>query len=329
MGDYISNLAEILNEVQFSNISRKKINFLISKSYRISNSFLQAKFKNNLKSLQNDILTIDDIAMTAIIPLFLKNEDGEMGIKSSISKWNDKLETESDCEFFLSRIIWRRVDQAVTKILKERDPFFEKILKTLNVCINTTELKKIRFFGTVLILENQFSKITKPVIDEDRFNLIPEKSFTFKQAELFLNIFDYLKANTDFSPAIPLNLLVKRIKNSFLNEIYFQTGYSFNNIEEISLQEIVNNGLTDIKKKLDIYYVSKNKIGQEDADFIYGAFNNISKDMLNGGMHDSLFSYLKDYNQSLTREIFYAKYHHIMNYLLTQFKNNISKNVSA
>ena len=329
MGDYISNLAEILNEVQFSNISRKNINFLISKSYRISNSFLQAKFKNNLKSLQNDILTIDDIAMTAIIPLFLKNEDGEMGIKSSISKWNDKLETESDCEFFLSRIIWRRVDQAVTKILKERDPFFEKILKTLNVCINTTELKKIRFFGTVLILENQFSKITKPVIDEDRFNLIPEKSFTFKQAELFLNIFDYLKTNTDFSPAIPLNLLVKRIKNSFLNEIYFQTGYSFNNIEEISLQEIVNNGLTDIKKKLDINYVSKNKIGQEDADFIYGAFNNISKDMLNGGMHDSLFSYLKDYNQSLTREIFYAKYHHIMNYLLTQFKNNISKNVSA
>ena len=329
MGDYISNLAEILNEVQFSNISRKNINFLISKSYRISNSFLQAKFKNNLKSLQNDILTIDDIAMTAIIPLFLKNEDGEMGIKSSISKWNDKLETESDCEFFLSRIIWRRVDQAVTKILKERDPFFEKILKTLNVCINTTELKKIRFFGTVLILENQFSKITKPVIDEDRFNLIPEKSFTFKQAELFLNIFDYLKTNTDFSPAIPLNLLVKRIKNSFLNEIYFQTGYSFNNIEEISLQEIVNNGLTDIKKKLDINYVSKNKIGQEDADFIYGAFNNISKDMLNGGMNDSLFSYLKDYNQSLTREIFYVKYHHIMNYLLTQFKNNISKNVSA
>ena len=322
-------LSEILNDIKFSVLCREKLNFLISKSYCISNSFLKAKFKNKLKSLQNDILTYDDIAMTAIIPLFLENKDGEIGIKSSISKWEDKLETESDCEFFLSRIIWRRVDQAVTKILKERDPFFEKIIKTLNVCVNTTELKKIRYFGTVFILENQFCRITKHVIDEEEFNLIPEKLFKFRQSKLFLNIFDYIKKNTDFSPAIPFNLLVKRIKKSYFSDNNFQSGFTYNEFEEISLQEIVNNGLIEIKEKLEIYYVTKNKIGQEDADFIYAAFINISKDMLNGGMQDSLFCYLKDFNPTLTREIFYIKYHNIMNYLLSQFKNNIYENVSV
>ncbi|MCW8850768.1 MAG: hypothetical protein OQJ81_12375 [Melioribacteraceae bacterium] len=290
---------------------------------------MNAKFKNKLKSLKNDILTYDDIAMAAIIPLFVKNKNGEIAIKSSISNWKDELETESDYEYFLSKIIWRRVDQAVTGILKERDPFFEKILKTLNVCINTTELKKIRYFGTVLVLENQFSSVTKPVITETEFSLIPEKLFTLKQSELFFNIFHYIKENTHYAPAIPLNLLVKRIRNSFLSEIKFLSCSGFNAPDEMSINEIVNNGLIEVKEKLDIYYVSKNKIRKDDADFIYAAFKNISKDMMNGGIQDSLFNYLKDFNKTLTKDTFYIKYHHIMNYLLTNFKNNIKKNVSV
>ena len=319
----------IFDKVRTSELSREEINYLIEKSYRISITFIKSKFKNKIIFINDDENTIEDIAMNSIVSLFTKNANGQIGIARSLDKWEDNLITESDCMFFLSRIIWRRVDQTVINILKERDPIFEKILKTLNVCINNTELKKTRYFGTVVILENRNAEVSKQVIDEADFNLLPDSLFSYKQAELFRNIFEYIKNQTDYYPAIPLNLLIKRIKAYYYTNKMEYLNISENSYHELSLKEIVDNNLVILKEKLEFYYVSKNKLCSEEAENIYAAFNIISKDMLNGGMHDSLYYYLKDFDKSLTRETFYSKYHHIMNYLLTLFKNNIAENIYA
>lgn len=324
-----SLLKIIFKKVSTSDLSRKEINYLIDISYRISISFLKSKFKNKIIFINDDENTIEDIAMHSIVTLFTKNINGQIGIARSLDKWNDKLETESDCMYFLSRIIWRRVDQTIIKILKEKDPIFEKILKTLNVCINNTELKKTRYFGTVLILENKNEQVCKEIINEEDFNLLPEKLFGYKQSELFRNIFEYLKNNTEYFPAIPLNMLVKRVKSFYFSNKIEYPDITENSFYELSLKEIVEDSLNNLKEKLDIYYVSKNKLCSDDAENIYAAFNIISKDMLNGGMHDSLYCYLKDFDKSLTRETFYKKYHHIMNYLLTLLKNNITEKIHS
>lgn len=324
-----SLLKTIFQKVSTSDLSRKEINYLIEISYRISISFLKTKFKNKIIFITYNESNIEDIAMNSIVSLFIKNTNGKIGIARSLEKWDDSLETESDCMYFLSRIIWRRVDQTIIKILKERDPIFEKILKTLNVCINNTELKKIRYFGTVLILENNNTQVCKEVINDDEFNLLPEKLFGNKQSELFRNIFEYLKINTDFYPAIPLNMLVKRVKSFYFSNKIEYPYITENSYHELSLNEIVEDSLSNIREKLDIYYVSKNKLCSKDAENIYAAFNIISKDMLNGGMHDSLYCYLKDFDKSLTRETFYSKFHPIMNYLLTLFKDNIAEKIHS
>ena len=50
-----------------------------------------------------------------------------------MEKWNDSIDSEGSANYFLSRIIWRRVDQTVTKLYKENDPVFDKILKIENL----------------------------------------------------------------------------------------------------------------------------------------------------------------------------------------------------
>ena len=321
------NIVEIFKKLTQTELNREEINFLIYKSYRISNSLLKTKFKTNLHFLRDDIHSIEDIAMDSIVPLFVYNGSGQLGLTRAILKWNDSLDSEESAEYFLSRIIWRRVDQTVTGILRERDPIFAKILKTLNISILHNKFKKYRYFGTVLVVQNRDSKIFGKIIDKDNFYDIPENLFSHKQASLFNKLFEHLVAETNYYPAIPLNLLVKRIKSYYTSNNYIPSHYLENSDEKISLNEIVTSGMEALRRKIDNYYIANNKLNCVDGDFIYSAFKNISRDMLNGGINESLYFYLKDFKKDLTREVFYAKYHHIMNYLLSKLKNSISEKI--
>jgi hypothetical protein len=322
------NIVEILNKLNSYKLDRQELNFLIKKSYTISISFLKSKFKSNLYFLRDDVNSIEDIAMDSIVPLFVKNASGNLGICRAIEKWSDNLDTVDSAEYFLSRIIWRRVDQTVTNILRERDPIFTKILKSLNISIKNNEFKKLRYFGTVLVLQKSNSNIFGQIINEQHFNEIPEKYFSYKQTLLFYKLFEYLVSETTYYPAIPLNLLVKRIKNYYFNNFFHSDNFISSSEENFSLKEIVDESLFDLKEKLFHLYVTNNKLNREDALLIYSAFINISKDMINGGIKDSLYFYLKDYKSTLPRDIFYKKYHPIMNYLLTLFKARISEKIN-
>jgi hypothetical protein len=321
------NIVEIFKKLTYTDLNREEINFLIDKSYRISISFLKTKFKTNLHFLRDDNHTLEDIAMDSIVPLFVNNSSGKLGLARALQKWDDNLDTEDSAEYFLSRIVWRRVDQTVTSILRERDPIFAKILKTLNISILNNRFKKYRYFGTVLVLQNKDAKIFGEIIDEKNFSNIPEKIFVLKQAALFNKLFEHIVDQTNYYPAIPLNLMVKRIKTYYTSNNDITSHYVENSEEKISIREIIDSGMLDLREKIDVYYISHNKLNSDDGDFIYAAFKNISKDMMNGGIKDSLYSYLKDYKKDLTRQIFYTEYHHIMNYLLSRLKNNISDKI--
>lgn len=317
----------ILQKVKNSDLKREELNFLITKSYQISSSFLKTKFKSNLHFLKSEDHSIDDIAMDAIVPLFIKNNYGQLGIYKSLSKWKDPLITQADANYFLSRIIWRRVDQTVTKVFKERDPIFEKILKTIKVCIQNNNFERVRYFGTVLVVQNTESSLLGKIIDENSFNQIPEHYFGLRQTELLNKLFEYIITETNFRPALPLNMLVKRVKLYHSNRLAPKNDFVDSSEDSLVLNDLIKSGLKDVKQKLEVYYVSNNKLSKDEAELIYASFDNISKDMLNGGIKDSLFFYLSDYDKTLTRELFYAKYHHIMNYLLSLLKNNIAEKI--
>lgn len=323
------SIFDILNGLKDSDPPRIELNFLIKKSYQISISFLKAKFSTKLSSLSLDGNGIEDLAMDAIVPLFVKNKEGVLGINWALQKWNDPILNDVDADYFLSRIIWRRVDQSVTKILKERDPIFAKILKTLNFCVSANEYCKVRYFGTVFVIKASTHPkvIDGPVINEDNFNLIPNNFFAEKQTKLFEKIFNYLDKQTDYFPAVPLNLLVQRVKNYHSDNTEVQKQAEFSLSDQLFLNNIVEEALEGTKEKIDVYYVSKNKMNESEAEMIYASFTNIAQDLLHGGMHGSLYSYLKHQNSSLTKEVFYSKYNNKVSYLLSLFKNELADNI--
>lgn len=327
MKDYNLDTVEILKKSTHSVLTREEINFLIEKTYRISISFLRTKFKTNLHFLKDNNHALEDIAIDSVVPLFVKNTSGKLGLTRAIQKWDKNLDTKDSVDYFLSRIVWRRVDQTITCILRERDPIFAKILKTLNISILNNNFKKYRYFGTVLVLQNRDANIFGEIIDEKNFFNIPENLFAYKQAALFNKLFEYLVSQTNFYPALPLNLMVKRIKFYYTSNNYIPSNYIENSAEKLSLSEIIDSGLIDLRKKIDVYYIAQKKLNNDDGDYIYAAFENICKDMMNGGIKDSLFIYLKDYKKDLTRQVFYSQYHHVMNYLLSRLKNNISEKI--
>lgn len=314
---------EAIIKLRKNDLSRHELNYLIEKSYQISSAFLKSKYGSKLSITQKNI---DDIAMDAIVPLFTVKSNGNIGILNSLLKWNNEIEMESDADFFLSSIIWRRVEQTVSKELKENDPIFAKILKTLNTCIKNNELKKIRYFGTVLVVKKKFEDLDRKIIDEINFNLIPKEIFGLKQLTLFEKLFEYLENETEFHDAIPLNLLVKRIKR-FYSSSYEYNSKNYNTEDQFYLVEIVRDALNDVKEKIEVYYLKNNKLTESDAESIYNALGSISKDLLNGGINDSLYAYLRDFQPTLTKEEFYKSYHPIMNYLLKRLKNNIFDNL--
>ena len=317
------SILDIFEKLEKNILSRKELNYLIKKSYLISSAFLKSKYGSKIAIPQKNF---EDIAMDAIVPLFTEKSNGKIGLLNSLQKWQDKIVNESDADFFLSSVIWRRVEQTVSKELKENDPIFAKILKTLNTCIKNCDLKKVRYFGTVLVVQDKEFLIERKIIDEINFNLIPENIFGLKQLKLFNRLFDYLENETKFYPAIPLNLLVKRIK-IFYTSSYFSNSTSSNSEDNFILDDIVKDALDDVKEKMEVYYVRNNKLNKTDADYIYGALGNISRDILNGGIHDSLYVYLSDYDPNLSKDDFYKNYHPIMNYLLKKLKNNIYENL--
>ena len=325
------NILDILNSLKVAEPVRTELNFIIKKSYTISISFLKAKFASKLSSLSLDGNGLEDLAMDAIVPLFVKNKEGVLGISWALQKWKDPILNDVDADYFLSRIIWRRVDQSVTKLLKERDPIFAKILKTLNFCISTNEYQKVRYFGTVYVMKvsTPQNEINGPVINEENFYMIPNNFFGDKQTNLFEKIFTYLEEQTEFFPAIPLNLLVQSVKNYHSDDTEKLSQYDYSMSDQLFLNTIVEVALGGIKEKLDVYYVSKNKMSHSEAEMIYASFTDISKDFLNGGMHGSLYSYLKHQDSSLTKDIFYSKYNNRVSYLLSLLKKDLADNISA
>ncbi|MBK8946910.1 MAG: hypothetical protein IPM32_16800 [Ignavibacteriae bacterium] len=322
-----NNLLHLTHKIKNETITQTEINFLIEHTFKIAISFL----KNNYKAKINHNLyyqdTIEDLAIDSIVPLFIKNNTGILGIKRSLENWTTPIISEEDAAFFFSKIIWKRTDQALTNLIKEKDPFFEKIIKNLNLCVAKNNLKKLRYFGTVYIVRDDLIELDSNLIKYDSFRLIPNEIFGFKQIVLFDKLFEYLRTKTEFTLAIPLNLLVRRIKEFYLENSRYNENEIVNEYDEFIYEDILKNGLNSIQEKIDIFYIPNERLSKDEAELMMASFHDIAKDMLNGEMSGSLFDYLKFRNNNLTSEQFYKNYHTIMNNLLKNLKKTLTESL--
>lgn len=318
------NLISRINE-ETKTLPYKDIKDLYSLCVKIACGYLAKVHIDKFSSQNKWNDTIDDVASDCIVPLFVRNENDTLQIIHSYNNWNSKILTENDARFFISRLVWNRVEQRMAKVLKERDPIFNKIHKTLQNCVDGIDFKKLTFFGRVYFVRGSTEEIFSPVIDYEDFNNLPVNIFYKRRKSLLDELLNYLSQNTIYYPAIPVNMLVNRIKTIFACENNNLPDMHPQYELEIDLNTVIKNCLDNVERNLNLKYFITNKLNKNECDIINKVFYQISLDIRNGGMKGGLFSYMKSVDNGIENDLFYKKYHGIVNYLFKSFKMEIEE----
>lgn len=319
------NIFHIIKKLENDDFNYDDLKILIDISFSIALSHIRYQKKRGNKFPMIGVEKIEDIAIDAVAPLFIESvSTGQITLVMSLQNWNKKIEKESDAQFFLYKIVWSRVEQTLTELIKQNDPFFNKIHKTLTTCIINYNLKKTNYLGRVYVTFENI-ELEGKIIPEEEFNALPYSLFLEKQYALFENILNYIEEETDYIPAIPFNLLIKKIK--LLNHNNFSVDTKTNYLNEFLISEVIKKSLGELKIKINHSYVATNKITELEAAAIYKSIETMSHDMRNGGINNSLYSYLSDFIEDLSQEKFYTDYHGIMNYLYKFFTKRILENL--
>lgn len=305
----------------------REINFLVEKTYSLSMSYLGLNHKKIFRLLHKGEYSISEIAVDAIAPLFCPDENyNTTALANAFKKWDPPVSSEDEALFFLNKIVAGRIEQHIYYSLREYDPFFSKILDSVNYLVKTGNYKKILLAGRSCIIENAPVNIEGDVIGQDDFEKIPF-NLLINRKKLLSALFNYIKTETNFIAAIPINLLVYRIKHINFSDYIaeYNPSVSENNLE---LQETTNFGLQAAEMKLESSYLLKGKLNDFEARCIKMALGDMSIDLLNGGINPGMYEYLTPYMLELDKQQYLTKYHNILEYLVKVMKSTIAQNLT-
>lgn len=311
----------ILKSICENKASRTKVNHLIELTHSFTYSYLKYRYKNLNKVLMAEDLTLQELAIDSIAPLFERDEAGSfIKLIKAFNEWEPKIESEDQATFFLNRVTAKSTEKYVSELLRQSDPFFSKILDSINYLIEKHNFKKKLIIGTTYIVEDEDFKKIGSLPDSKFISELPIELFRHNN-EILMRVFSYIKTNSDRSPAIPLNSLVLKIKH-IKAETYDLSDTSTNgNGSEID--SILKKALDIAFTKMQETYVNKGKLEESEADRIKKAIESIVYDMRDGGINPGLHKYLMEKIPNLTFENYEIRYQNIFEYLYKILKKEI------
>jgi len=211
-------------------------------------------------------------------------------------------------------------------LFKEQDPFFAKILDSVNYLIKKGGYKKVSYFGKRYIVQSTYDEIKSKVIGQDSFDKLPCSLFQNRKT-LLAGIFNCIENETEFFPAIPLNALVKMLKNLNNSDYKIKESvldYSFN----FDADELVYLGLSSAVEKLRDSYTTKGKLSECESQSFRMALKDMAEDLKDGGITRGLYDYLNQHITDLKKNEYQNKYHNILEYLLKVMKNTIREKLT-
>lgn len=303
--------------------NRSEVNYLIETTYSYACSYLKHRYKTFGNLLLAEDLKLQELAIDAIAQLFQRDEKGNfISIIKTYNKWEPKISSEEGAAFFINQLAAKCVEKYLSEMLRQSDPFFSKVLDSVNYLIEKQNYKKKRFIGTVFIVEND--KISPcGLLAENQFIYGLASSFFYSKNDLLPALFKHIKETTEYLPAIPLNALVIKIKH--VNIDAFVSSKSTFSGEGTEVESLMNKALNTIFMKMNKSYVEKNKIDDIEAAKIRDAFRVIAADLQDGGINTGLHKYFLDQFTNLTFEDYQQRYQNIFEYLFKLFKDVISE----
>ena len=315
----------ILRAVSNHTVDRRGLNQLIELTQSFAFTYLKYRYRNLNNTLMGEDVTLNEMAIDAIAPLFERDDEGNfIRITNAFEKWDPPVEKEDQAVFFINRLVAKSTEKFVSEILKASDPLFSKLFRSINYLIKSKGLKKKHFLGVTYIIRN----------DEINPGKLPDNQIIYDlPVSLFRNngnmldeIFRYLKENTDRAEAIPLNALVTKIKSTG-GEDYYQAAQS-ETISEIDIDSITCRAIDNAFQKLEESYLNKDKINEKEVNAFKNAMMKIVDDLHDGGINTGLHNYLMEEIPQLTFEDYRAKYQNIFEYLFKLIKKDIANHLN-
>jgi len=298
------------------------VNKLVELSYKIAVHYLNFNFRRVNKILSSEEITLQELALDSIATLFEYDSEKQLSqLFIAYRKWEPPVQNESDALKFLLKIVHSRVEQHISKLLRNSDPFFSKIMDWVNYAIKKNGYKKLSYLGTVYIVREDVTAISGKLITENDFNRIPLSIFSDKK-NLIKNLLSYIKENLDYSPAIPLNQLIFRLKESS-SSVFAVSESTTEQIEERDVESIVSSALEATFAKLS-EYVTKGKISENEEIIFRKTLSDIVFDLRDGGMNKGLYKYFILNCDGLSMDVFQEKYQNKLEYLVRILKANIA-----
>ncbi|RJP74123.1 MAG: hypothetical protein C4539_00690 [Ignavibacteriales bacterium] len=256
--------------------------------------------------------------MEIVTPLFLERNGRKYDrLLAAYNKWEPPISSNSDALFFLHQLIFIRTEHHLSKALGRFDPQYEIALKQINEQCIQLGLYKVRYLGQCYISEFERISPGQKLMDRDKLEQLPYD--IFNDDNYLESLFTYLKSETDYFQAVPLNALALRLTK--LNTVVQNNIISNDSINEvIYAKELIAGSLDIAIAKLLKSYVAKNKISGEEAEFLIGALKDIAYDIKDGGINIGLYEYIKKYNPELSRDNYKNKYDNILEYLVKIMK---------
>ena len=318
----------LLNKIESNNYRQRELNFIIENSVKIAVCYVNNEFKKIKKIILKEDLETEDIALESVSMLFEKDTHGMFfRLIEAYKKWDPPVSTESDALFFLNKIISGSVSRHISRMLKNSDPVFSKIQDSVNYYARKNGYFRINYFGSVYISEYENFDVREKIISYKDFEKLPFHIFNGNK-NILKDVFAFLNNETDYMPAIPLNALIIRLKNFYLNEYPDKTRNIQFNAKFESL-DLIKKGLERASEKLESTYFKKGKLSKMEKTAFLSTLYLMAEDLSNGGLSPGLYNYLKIYIAGLTKSEYNSKYHNILEYLLKVMKAAIAQKTKA
>ncbi len=281
----------LLQKIQKGNIAQAELNRFIEKLIQIALRFVKYN-AGRIKKITNESSgsVLEDIAVDSIVPFFSRKQPGDvLSILSMFNSWQPEITSESEAKYFLFKSISLSVNQRVNAILKEYDPFFSKILDSVNYFIKSQNYEKINVAGRVYIIEPSADKSKCWFVDREMLHNSPSELVRDKK-QMLPSIFQHFNKMNGSPAAIPLYDLVYRLKGLNLTGELTQTVQSKR--EDLEVNEIIEQSFLIVSRKARESYVKTGKLDKNEFIKMMGALKRVGSDMMDGGINPGLYYYL-------------------------------------
>lgn len=317
------SVLKILNDLYSGSLTRSEVNYLIELSQSYAFTYLKYRYKNRSQVLLSEDVTLNELSIDAIAPLFERDENGVfIKISKAFCEWEPRIESEERAVFFLNRLIAKSVEKYVAGLLRQSDPFFSKILDSVNYLVDKQGLVKKQFLGATYIVGQEDLTRSGPLPDAEFINGLPV--ILFRDNKIMLSaILDHIRNNSNKLPAIPLNALILKIKRLKYAENPQSITAVDQNLPEVD--SIIRKAFDFTVAKLEVTYLGRNKITEAEAAGIRNGLANILKDVRDGGIVPGLHKYLLEQFPETSFEEYEKRYQNMFEYLFKVMKSKIAE----